>query len=42
VQNTINVGTTSAGYDGATIYYDSVNGVKVILNPDGSVKTVIG
>jgi hypothetical protein len=42
VQNTIDVGTTSPGYDGATVYYDPVNGVKVILNPDGSVKTVIG
>jgi hypothetical protein len=35
VQNTIDVGTTSPGYDGATVYYDPVNGVKVILNPDG-------
>ena len=38
--HTVNIGEASPGYDGATIYYDSGNDVTVILNPDGSVKTV--
>jgi filamentous hemagglutinin len=40
VENTIQQGARSPGYDGATRIYDSVNDVTVILNPDGSVKTV--
>lgn len=40
VQNTIGIGAISPGYDGATTYYDAGNDVTVILNPDGSVKTV--
>jgi RHS repeat-associated protein len=40
VKNTIEQGVRSPGYDGASRIYDSVNDVTVILNPDGSVKTV--
>ncbi len=40
VQNTIQQGVRSPGYDGATVIYEPTNDVTVILNPDGSVKTV--
>jgi hypothetical protein len=39
VQNTIENGIPSPGYDGATVY--SGDGFNVSLNPDNSVKTVI-
>lgn len=40
VKNTIDFGSAEPGYDGATVYYDSVNDMTVVCNPDGSVKTV--
>jgi hypothetical protein len=40
VENTVRHGQRSAGYDGATRVYDPTNDVTVILNPNGSVKTV--
>jgi hypothetical protein len=39
VQDTIANGAKSPGYDGATVYTTSQ--AKVVLNPDGSVKTVM-
>ena len=41
VQNTIDTGASSPGYGGATKIYDPVYNITVILNPSGSVKTVI-
>ncbi len=39
VDNAVTTGARSAGRDGATIYNDGQ--IRVIINPDGSVKTVM-
>jgi hypothetical protein len=40
VENTIQHGVRSPGYDGATVIYDSKNDITVVMSPNGSVKTV--
>ena len=40
VENTISAGMASPGRAGATVYYDSVNNVSVVVNQQGKVVTV--
>jgi len=41
VEDTIQTGVRTAGRNGTNIFYNSVNGVRVILNQGGDVITVI-
>ena len=41
VENAIKTGNPANGRDGATVYYDTVNGITVVQAPNGNIITVI-